>query len=79
MKEIKKDQIVYNVNELSILTAEVLGEIKALIEKNEFIYDPERFEKYLKLDYKSIFNISSKRMLKRLNKQIRFWVLSILN
>ncbi len=75
MKEIKKDQIVYNVNELSILTAEVLGEIKALIEKNEFVYDPNRFEKYLKLDYTSYLNTASKRTLKRLNKQIRFWTL----
>jgi len=75
MKKIAKSEIVYNVNELSILTAEVLGEIKALIEKNEFVYDSKRFEKYLKLDYKTHLNIASKRTLKRLNKQIRFWTL----
>lgn len=76
MKKIAKEEIVYNVKELSGLLAETLGEIKALIETNEFVCDESKIEKLLRYqDYDNHIGRASQRTIKRLNRQIRFWSL----
>lgn len=75
MKDIEKSKIVYG-KELENLLGIALGEIKAMVQKNNYIIEnPQNLDAYMKYNYGAVIGNSSKKMMKRLNKYIRFWSL----
>ncbi len=73
MKEIAKENIIKG-SELEKLLGEALGEIRAMIDTNEYqVKNGEGLEKLCKTDYEIHFKNASWKTIKKLNKQIRWW------
>jgi len=73
MKNQEKDNIKYG-NELVNLLGKTLGEIKAMVESDNLVWkDLAIIKDYYNYDYKSKLENSSKRTIKRLNRQLWYW------
>lgn len=60
----------YNAKELNNKIIETIGFIKAQIEKNKYTIANHMIDKFIKFDYESKLKKASKRLKKRINRQI---------